>query len=47
MIRDLLAEGANADAIRNDIQPGELASFWLYAHGSQQPAVKSGRSPAR
>jgi hypothetical protein len=30
MIRDLLAEGAKTDAIRSDIQPGELASFCLH-----------------
>jgi len=31
MIRDLLAEGAEAGDIRNDVPPGELASYCLHA----------------
>lgn len=30
-IRDLIAEGATAGTLRNDIAPGELASFCLHA----------------
>ena len=31
MIRDLLAEGAETGDLRNDVTPGELASFCLHA----------------
>jgi AcrR family transcriptional regulator len=31
MIRDLMAEGAKTGAIRNDVQPGELASYCIHA----------------
>jgi hypothetical protein len=31
MIRDLLAEGAKTGDIRNDVLPGELASYCLHA----------------
>jgi hypothetical protein len=31
LIRDLIAEGANSGQLRNDVAPGELASYCLHA----------------
>src|SRR5438128_809783 len=45
MIRDLVATGAKAGDLHNDVAPDELASYCLHAlAGGQQPAVQ-GRGP--